>query len=781
MFSGWFKGSGAGSVALPGMSGGAGFETGEAVSGPGVLGSGSFVLHAGMFNKKPCSVFVCSAQTEMTLALAAVKRLKTVRHPSVVTYIDSKEVGDKSVSLATESVTPLLLHLDQMSEDAGRNNDYLAWGVYQVFKAVGFMHGAGLIHGSLHAGSVFVTPGLEWKIFGFERTTAKGSTLPPCSHLLEKYRPPDSGGSETDQAVATYDVWGLGCFVWEVFNGRPLETMNQLGRVGSIPKALAPTYMELVAKNPGKRPDPTAKVQELSRPGGFFRNDLIDTMTFLEEFQIKDDSEKSRFFNSLTSKLDNFPPALCTNKILPELIKMFDFGNAGAQVLTPIFKIGKHLSSEDYQEKIVPCLVKLFASSDRNARYKLLCQIENFVEHLSNKVANDQVFPQIQNGFVDQQPVIREKTVIAVIHLAPKLTFANLDEKVVIQNFSRLLRDEQAGIRTNTTVCLGKIAKYLHHTTRQKVLISAFGGKLKDPFPPARIAAINAFAATQQFYTLQDTSSRIVPMVCTLLTDPEKPVRDQAFKVAKGFIQKLEQVSEDPTLKEEMEAEVNSTNSGAAAVVSGWASWAVGAIGAKFYKSSNPPPGPTGAPPDTADKKTPDTDILKPTPAASNTTSQPLKLKPSPNSIVSSSSSNPPLDLLDPIPDAGNDDDVWNDEDDDGGAWESFEEALTSISSKAEAKNTESLIDWGEPSSFQSTSDQKQQPVKQPEATSGWDDWNEGGSGAKLAASEVVSVDEKKRQREEKRLARQKELEAKRANRAKQGSGGAMKLGTKRS
>ena len=45
-------------------------------------------------------------------------------------------------------------------------------------------------------------------------------------------------------------------------------------------------------------------------------------------------------------------------------------------------------------------------------------------------------------------------------------------------------------------------------------------------------------------------------MICTLLTDTEKPVRDQAFKVSKGFIQKLEQVSEDPSLKEEMEAEV---------------------------------------------------------------------------------------------------------------------------------------------------------------------------------------------------------------------------------
>ena len=159
------------------------------------------------------------------------------------------------------------------------------------------------------------------------------------------------------------------------------------------------------------------------------------------------------------------------------VIKAFDYSNAGALILAPVFKIGKYLNTEDYQAKIVPCIVKLFSSSDRNARFKLLSQIEHFVEHLSNKVVNNEVFPQIQNGFIDKEPIIREKTVIAMIHLAPKLNQTNLDETVVMKHFSRLLRDEQAGIRTNTAVCLGKIAGSLHYSTRQKVLIPAFGGK----------------------------------------------------------------------------------------------------------------------------------------------------------------------------------------------------------------------------------------------------------------------------------------------------------------
>ena len=147
--------------------------------------------------------------------------------------------------------------------------------------------------------------------------------------------------------------------------------------------------------------------------------------------------------------------------------------------MAPVFKIGKYLNTEDYQAKIVPCIVKLFSSSDRNARFKLLSQIEHFVEHLNSKVVNNEVFPQIQNGFIDKEPIIREKTVIAMIHLASKLNQTNLDETVVMKHFSRLLRDEQAGIRTNTAVCLGKIARSLHYTTRQKVLIPAFGGKKK--------------------------------------------------------------------------------------------------------------------------------------------------------------------------------------------------------------------------------------------------------------------------------------------------------------
>ena len=59
-------------------------------------------------------------------------------------------------------------------------------------------------------------------------------------------------------------------------------------------------------------------------------------------------------------------------------------------------------------------------------------------------------------------------------------------------------------------------------------------------------------------------------------------------------MEKLEQVSEKPELKEEMEKDVTSTSAQVLTQAASWANWAVGAIGAKFYKSANKPlPTPT--------------------------------------------------------------------------------------------------------------------------------------------------------------------------------------------
>lgn len=133
----------------------------------------------------------------------------------------------------------------------------------------------------------------------------------------------------------------------------------------------------------------------------------------------------------------------------------------------------------------MPCVVKLFTSTDRITRARLLNTLVHFVGHLQPQVVNEQIFPNVAHGFLDTNPYIRDQTIEviyfrlliastsvilcyyfihlqSIIHLAPKLNYNNLNVEV-LRHFARLqAKDDQGGIRTNTTVCLGNIAKHLH-------------------------------------------------------------------------------------------------------------------------------------------------------------------------------------------------------------------------------------------------------------------------------------------------------------------------------
>lgn len=96
-----------------------------------------------------------------------------------------------------------------------------------------------------------------------------------------------------------------------------------------------------------------------------------------------------------------------------------------------------------------------------------------------------------------------------------------------------------------------------------------------------------ALAATQQYFLLSEVASRILPALCQLTTDPEKNVRDHVFRTIKGFLGKLEKVSEDPSLRESMEADVHTATPSLSNAAATWAGWAVTAVTAKFYRSQS--------------------------------------------------------------------------------------------------------------------------------------------------------------------------------------------------
>lgn len=175
---------------------------------------------------------------------------------------------------------------------------------------------------------------------------------------------------------------------------------------------------------------------------------------------------------------------------------------------------------------------------------------------------------------------MREQTLKSVLVIIPKLSDRTINNELLKQ-LAKTANDEQPGIRTNTTICLGKIASNLGTSSRSKVLIAAFTRSLRDPFVHARNAALMALGATAEHFTDEECASRILPVVCPLLMDKEKMVRDQTNRTIDVFLQKVRKAAAampDTALPPSQPSEGATPRMGSPVVSDssgGWTGWAI--------------------------------------------------------------------------------------------------------------------------------------------------------------------------------------------------------------
>ncbi|KAL1920476.1 uncharacterized protein VTP21DRAFT_853 [Calcarisporiella thermophila] len=498
----------------------------------------------------PCSIFGfdCIRQRDkIPLAKNAFKKMRTMRHPDLLKYIDGVET-ENYIYIVTDPVEPLQ---DQLKQNP--DSSLKLWGLYKISNALKFLNkDCGVCHGNIRISSIFTNKAGEWKLGGFELMSSMqeespviltyGGLVPESARYAAPEIAKGGWSGIKDHNISAYDAWQFACLIYEVYNG-VFSSQDQLRAVGSIPSKMHGEYKALLNPSPRTRPDVTRFIDFGLRQNGYFQDNLIQVNLFLENLAMKDTKEKEAFYKKLDGIIDKLPSEICKYKILNELINAFEYGSGGAKVLGPIMKIGASLSDEEYEKTIVNSIVKMFASPDRAIRLGLLENLASFVDHLSNKTVNDKIYSHVATGFSDTVPLIREWTVKSILLLAPKLSDKNINYDL-LRHMGKLQMDEEPGIRTNTTICLGKISKYMNDSTKKKVLIPGFTRGLRDPFPHARVASLMALSATCEYYDAADISSKIIPCISLALVDKEKIVRNQAFKAIDIFIKRAEKLAE---------------------------------------------------------------------------------------------------------------------------------------------------------------------------------------------------------------------------------------------
>ena len=502
--------------------------------------------------------------------------LLQLRHPNVLSFketIEVEERGETVLYLVTEAAEPLTTTLRSLDISNTHREQYLFVGLHQVAAALSFLaNDCKLIHGNICAAAVAVTEALDWKLHAFDLTTdydtfssaatGYGAPMPDISAaswaVSPQYLPGELAKSDwsaiASGPVWAIDSWGLGCLMHEIFSGTVLNRVEELRDTTSIPKSLLPFYQRLLASQPSRRLNPAKLVES-----GVLRNELWETLDFLENLSLKDALEKEAFFKKLPSRLTNLPSPVLRRKVLPSLASALEFGGAPPAALSALLSIGDGLPESERETRIVPVLTKLFASPDRGIRRGLLENIASFGSSLPAPLVESQIYPNIQVGFTDTNPYLRELTLKSMAVLGSKLSPRTLNQSL-LKHLAKLQVDEEPAIRANTTVLLGNLAPHLSKGTCKKILLNAFGRAVRDPFPPARAAGIKAVMATEKYHAADDVATRILPMIGPLCVDSIGEVRSAALQCISHYLMSLQ------TNHEEIERRIASGGASTASI-----------------------------------------------------------------------------------------------------------------------------------------------------------------------------------------------------------------------
>lgn len=520
-------------------------------------------------------------------------RLRTMKHPGVLTFVDGAE-SDESIVIATESAIPLDLWLKKQvtAENEGKNVsiDEVIWGFKCVLDALQFLHTkCNFVHGLLSPFSIFVCTNGDWKL-GLLDLACKMDVLEEemvfkqFEHLQpSQYRAPERReGTWSAKNFAAMDIYSL----YHVFQ----FCLNQTGL--DTPAQLEPLLKKMASAEASRRPACSAVLR-----CPLFASGYITVLETLTEISLKTPQESVDLMVTITNT-DVMPRSACQHKVLPfvgrnMMIAANDFSNrdkrescrslaSSSLSLLETFVQKDFIDESVVARYVCPSLIQLWALSDRAIRTFLLKTLRWTVKVIPAEVVNRGIFEPMLTAFADSNAKMREETLKSLVHIVDKLEEKFLQEKLV-RCITNLQSDTEASIRTNATIFLGKIAPKLKEPVRLRVLCAAFTKSMRDNFVHCRVAGLRATTSSMSFFDNQQIATKLVPQASCMLLDSSADVRelaltliDSAMTIMRQFHQ---QAKDDAIAKASKNAlERTMTDKTDTSSANSWTSWAVGGI-----------------------------------------------------------------------------------------------------------------------------------------------------------------------------------------------------------
>lgn len=195
--------------------------------------------------------------------------------------------------------------------------------------------------------------------------------------------------------IHAVDAYNYAILVSEAFNGDFNAGSAPGGQTKGVPTNMQAGYRRLCNANPKARISVGNFLEQGVRHNSFFDSPLIKLTEGIDSLGVKTPEEREQFLGEFTKIASEFPDEFLTMKVLPELMKSVEFGGGGPTALKAVLRISSKLPSDDYDTRMIPFIVRLFANPDRAIRACLLDDLSLMIDRLPQKIVNDKIFPQM--------------------------------------------------------------------------------------------------------------------------------------------------------------------------------------------------------------------------------------------------------------------------------------------------------------------------------------------------------------------------------------------------
>lgn len=383
--------------------------------------------------------------------------------------------------------------------------------------------------------SFYLTRSGELKVFGLELCTALGE---PSSLLGEATRVFPHAPSSTWPA----EVFSLS---WNQIQARPLSGIDSWmlarfvhGLFSPVPPILGTFCKEAQQADGLKRPPP-ATLLEPSIAGRLFSNAIIGADARLRLIAAVDLAERDLLFAALKEALPQLPKHYVSYKLVPLVTETLQAQVTSIEGIDLVIGAIECVEEDVRKAFIIPFILEHFSRPDRAVRMQLLDRLEAYLGCLEDKTIQDLVFGHFASGFTDAMPELRERTLKASLLLAPRISTRQLNNDL-LRAYSRAQVDEQPGIRVNALICLGKVLPLLEPGTKAKILVTAAGKALQDPFAPAKSAALKVLNLNYGLLPLEVLCRSIMPLAAPMLLDRDPGVKAESLQLMKALLAHIE-------------------------------------------------------------------------------------------------------------------------------------------------------------------------------------------------------------------------------------------------